>query len=312
MREKVTTDSRFRPVNKTCYMAIKKEGGGYRYKFREGMTDVISITDAYLAVREIGRSADFRTLHELTILSHGYQGGPILVNSYDDGFYRIRWGAFHSEPLAPPYNARDPDDKDGRHIKDFSHPTMGPSARDEFALAFHRDGCVWLWGCQFTHEVHTLLSKVLDNPKYRPSGLTDFDKLTFRGLSEEEVELVGYLHVIDSFTLPTYPVAKVDLFLQYLKFIFCAVNRGYYPQHMANTAKVRTYAALQGTYSTYDPLGTKLGVMHVPSGFAGHITFYKNYLGFTIDPEGRGFAAYEPGVECTIPSPVSPGHAVEI
>jgi len=43
--------------------------------------------------------------------------------------------------------------------------------------------------------------------------------------------------------------------------------------------------------------------MSVDAGFSAHFAFYKNYLGFSFDPDGRHYAIYTPGGACTAPTP---------
>ena len=38
--------------------------------------------------------------------------------------------------------------------------------------------------------------------------------------------------------------------------------------------------------------------MHVEPSFARHFKFYKSYLGFKFDPEGRKYGEFSPGFSC--------------
>jgi hypothetical protein len=42
--------------------------------------------------------------------------------------------------------------------------------------------------------------------------------------------------------------------------------------------------------------------MNVVSSLSSHITFYRNYLGFSVDPEGRRYGVFTPGMTCAAPS----------
>ena len=53
------------------------------YAFKDGQTGTLSILDVYKAIQEIGENEP-GSLFELSIISHAYWWGPILVNSYDD------------------------------------------------------------------------------------------------------------------------------------------------------------------------------------------------------------------------------------
>ncbi|NIU88451.1 MAG: hypothetical protein GWN56_14655, partial [Nitrosopumilaceae archaeon] len=86
----------------------------------------MSILDVYDEIIRIGNTAP-NSLMELSFFSHAKNEGPILVNSYDDGIYGV-----HDEyrrmsyVIDLPAPARDPDDKDARHDKDFREPTLPP------------------------------------------------------------------------------------------------------------------------------------------------------------------------------------------
>src|SRR5205814_1820680 len=141
----------------------------------------------YQAVRDIGASAtDKNTLIELSFFSHGWMGGPILVNSFDDR---------STDPSGSPADlagltVRDPDDRDARAALDFIAPTMDAAALANFQNAFHPDGFVWIWGCAFPRLVHTLLTKIERNKNYKSSGVGDETVFTFNNLETDEINKV--------------------------------------------------------------------------------------------------------------------------
>jgi hypothetical protein len=76
-----------------------------------------------------------------------------------------------------------------------------------------------------------------------------------------------------------------------------------YLHTIASNANVKTFGAVMGTYAEYDDTAVVLPLMKVHEGFTRHFTFYKNYLGFAFDPEGRRYGEYKPGFTCTAPTP---------
>ena len=94
--------------------------------------------------------------------------------------------------------------------------------------------------------------------------------------------------------------ASISVKFKYLKWAFCVANQACYAFALATAAGVEVRAAALGTHAEYDSAGDRL--MNVYSGFTAHFTFYKNYLGFAFDPEGRRYAVYKAaGLSC--PSP---------
>lgn len=97
---------------------------------------IASILDLYDFIKALPA----KSLVELHFFCHGWEGGPVLANTFE----------------SPPYNSsnqRDPTDVDPR-IKDFSIDTVvGGSEGAKFAQAFSPSALVKLWGC--THQEPT-------------------------------------------------------------------------------------------------------------------------------------------------------------
>ena len=296
--ETVTSTKPFTPVTPASYQDV----GGHR-RFKPGQATVMSITDVYRRVQAIG-AADAGTLAELSIFSHGWMGGPILVNSDDDRLMTITLTPTSGPPVQVQVpvasTSRDPDDKDGRGHLDFSPPTMDATELATFRAAFAEHAVAWLWGCAFPRAVHHTLWAMEQAKGYAGVGLGDDVELYLPQVVEEDVAF------LDSFlagVLPPFPKPRsaIRVKFKHLKYALCRANLACYARALADGAQVNVHAAALGTYAEYDSGGDHL--MNVHSGFTGHFTFYKNYLGFAFDPEGRRYAVYPPGRTCPAPPP---------
>lgn len=291
----------FAAIAKANYDRSTRPDGTTRYRFKDGQRDKMSIVDVYSAVQHIG-STDPGTLLELSFFSHAFYGGPILVNSDDDGSMTATPSGSTTPVVTPvPPGARDPDDKDPRAPKDFIAPTMDATQLGNFQKAFGSESFIWSWGCAFPRVVHRILHKVEQHPKYKDSGVGDDEVFTFKNLDNE---LADYLEsFLSSLLGGPFPDKKnFDLKFKFIKHFFCLMTVGTYQHTIAVNSKVKTFAANVGTYAEYDQ-GVPLPLMNVFKGFARHFTFYRNYLGFTFDPEGRRYGEYTPGFTCTAPTP---------
>ncbi|KQX61746.1 hypothetical protein [Angustibacter sp. Root456] len=296
--ETVTSSKPFTPVTKGSYQDV----GGHR-RFKPGQPDVMSITDVYQRVQDIG-TKDAGTLAELSIFSHGWMGGPILVNSDDDRLMTITLNPpvgqpIHVQmPVAP--TSRDPDDKDGRGDLDFSPPTMDAGELKAFRAAFAKDAVAWLWGCAFPRAIHHTMWAMEQAKGYAGVGLGDDVELHLTQVVEEDVVFLDRFlaGVLKPFPKPR---SAIRVKFKHLKYALCRANLACYARALADGAQVTVHAAALGTYAEYDTGGDRL--MHVHGGFTAHFTFYKNYLGFSFDPEGRKYAVYRPGLACPKPTP---------
>lgn len=276
--------------NPNKFKAVSK--ANYNGKvFKDGQSGIISIMDIYKEVQTIG-SKNAGSLMELSFFSHAWMGGPILVNSYDDGYFTQRVaGTTATKKIPLPAGSRDPDDLDPRGNKDFSSPNMSSTELKNFQKAFHTNGFSWIWGCAFPKDVHQILYKIEKHPKYKSSGVSDSTEFLFRYMNH------GHVRLLESFlniTIPNKNNFKIK-FVDLKKFI-CKVSVASYSQILANSSKKNVIGGVMGTYSEYDK--GRLPLMHVYKGFARHFTFYKNYMGFSFDKEGRKYGIYQPGKSC--------------
>jgi len=300
--EKITklTPSPFKGISKANYDRTVVAGETH-YRFKEGQRDKMSVLDVYRTLQQVGVDAP-GTLAELSVFSHAWMGGPILVNSFDDGIIHLTVpspvGRFRV-PLSLPSGARDPDDMDPRAAKDFVAPTMTAAALANLQAAFHPDGFIWIWGCAFPRVVHQMLHRIERHPSYKDRGVPDDE--VFRISNFES----AHADTLEDWLLPERgPIpdkTKIEIEFKFLTHFFCKVTEASYTHAIARNAKVKAFGGLMGTYSDYDK-GT-LPLMSVHKGFARHFTFYQNYLGFGFDPEGRKYGEYKPTFVCTPPSP---------
>jgi hypothetical protein len=146
----------FRPIQITDYVHLTAEYPD----FNQGPAtqDILSIVDVYRSVR----AAPLGSVLELSFFSHGWIGGPVLVNSFD---------TLHDA------NRRDSADKDGRAALDYNlimGDTDGSVSdllhRPRFMLAFDPKGFMQTWGCNFDIELRVIQQA---QRRLKRGGVTD-------------------------------------------------------------------------------------------------------------------------------------------
>lgn len=281
--EKITKDKN--------YIKIPDSTGGddHHYNFKIEQHNTMSIVDVYAAVKAIGTSSTMaNSIIELSIMSHAWHGGPILVNSFDSGSMKNP----HPPPLRIPLGSfRDPNDRDPRN-RDFVPAVMDVAA---FGNAFHTDGIIWIWGCAFFRLLHEILTKIERNKAYKSSGLADDTLFTFKNLNRAQAD---ELERVLSGVIPAAFIDKKNIKIEFkfLKHYICKLTTTSYSFDLAKNSEVKVFAAVIGTYTE----GHK-GLMRVKLGplFRKHLRFYENYLGFKFDPERRGYGIIEPDFACS-------------
>jgi hypothetical protein len=292
----VQTESRKDDRNGTKFMKISKsnydravdEEGETHYYFKRNQPDAMSIVDIYKAIKKIGKDSP-GTLLELSFFSHGWMGGPILVNSYD----------YTDMSVISSYlrNVRLPDDMDPRSNKDFIPPNMSTEDLSNFQKSFSPNGYTWIWGCAFPRIVNQILNKIENNQKYKPAGVDDDTLLKFSNISEEEYNVIkGYL--INVFS-PFPNRRNFELKFRYLRYFFCVLTISSYCHSIAKASKVKAYGPVTGTFT--GPETGNFALMRVDPIFSRHLKFYESYLGIKFDPEGRKYGIHLPDFECAIP-----------
>lgn len=133
-------DFAFEPITRS------KHYTGTSFK-QEVANTVIGMPDVYAFLSKLGEHQP-GSLLELSVLSHGYWNGPILVNSFD-----------RDEAAA----ARDVTDKDARGRKDFRPENMSADTSAKIRAAFHADGFSWMWGCQVSRAARAVILGLADS-----------------------------------------------------------------------------------------------------------------------------------------------------
>jgi hypothetical protein len=278
------------------------------YRGQETNKDVLSITDVYAHLRKVGQEKPGTVIH-LSFLGHGWQEGPVLVNTYEDD---------------PSYARRDPDDKDGRSWKDFISPNMSASFRDDLRSAFAEGATGWQWGCAWWQPYYALANGIRRSDGYKPAGGTDTDtQLDFivrkadpATWGDQAAELAkppfdvlfgepnsaGEYNIQASF-------GELVSFFRDINFTQAVSHpkdhRKVYARYAANALGIPFYSAAPGTYADFESNlvpAPKPALMRIPQGETGFnkvnlrpvIDFYKAYLGFDTDIEGRGYLRYLP------------------
>ncbi|MDD4107647.1 MAG: hypothetical protein PHH93_02895 [Prolixibacteraceae bacterium] len=260
-------------------------------EFRKQATNVISITDAYSYIVNLGKTEP-GTVHEFSILGHGWQGGPILVNSYERDEYKF--GGSN-------YRLRDPWDKDGRN-KDFFDSNMNDSDWRSFKNAFANNGYIWVWGCVFTRAYYNTLYKIIRTPEFRRKTFgthLDTDSFTITVNS-------SFVQKYYDFDRRFFPADDNErTFTRTMANIKQFLKRGLINTYAGRTALdtgLECRAGYLGTYSSFERSSgssVRHRIMVVPrsqslygDNFTRVINFYKSYLSMPEDPENRGYARY--------------------
>lgn len=259
-------------------------------EFKKQETNVISITDVYNYIINIG-SSEPETVSELSILGHGWIGGPILVNSYERD--EFKYGGAK-------YRIRDPWDKDGRH-KDFFVSNMNDADWKNFKKAFADNGYIWVWGCVFTRAYYNTLYKVMQTPEFRQKTFgthqdTDTFKITVNSSFVQKYYNADrkFFPVNDKEKTFTRSMAEIK------KFLIRGLINSYAGRTTLDTG-IECRAGYLGTYSSFESSsGVQHRVMVIPRNqklysddFTRVVNFYKHYIGLPEDPENRGYARYK-------------------
>jgi hypothetical protein len=282
------------PVTAANYSA----GLGHSTRFDKNQAGRMSITDLYAAVEAIGSSKDTAgSLVEVSILSHGFFGGPILVDS-DDGSS----GA-----------ARDPDDKDARAGKDFTTANMSEAAKAAFKAAFAPNSFWWDWGCTFTESYRQVTHRFINSPVYRrtPAGtLADTIKVKFAFPQDMAQNIYG--DDVLFFPQSTFPGGKnagkfntlsFERTVKEVKEFFRRGVADTYHAAVGKAAGIQARGAFLGTYADYEANDRtiKLPLMQIPrsvriygTDFTRYLTMWRKDLGFAEDPEGHGYGVFPP------------------
>ena len=194
-RVAVTETSSFDAITSSHYGTVLDAAGNPQTGFKDNQRTVMSILHVYELVQLIGLD-DLGTLHEFSFFSHGWMGGPILVNSFDNRSQQVIvsgvGGAAPTTRIVPiAGTVRDPDDMDPRSGYDFTAPTMDSVRLGLFKAAFHPDGYIWIWGCAFPTSIHQFLNKVERNSAYSRTGVADNTIFTLKNLNADHRDFIS-------------------------------------------------------------------------------------------------------------------------
>jgi hypothetical protein len=144
-------------------------------------TPISSVLDLYDFIKD----APAFSVIELHFFTHGFEGGPVLYNTYDDS----------TDPAK-----RDPKDKDPR-IKDFSiDDVLGPAERLRFVSSFARSALIKLWGCTHIEKHRQLIKRDFYNRK-----TTDEKKATIKTIIKNFIRDDTYQYSLaKALGLPVY------------------------------------------------------------------------------------------------------------
>jgi len=272
--------------------------------FDQKQAGIMSITDIYEYLRQIGAGKDAGTVVECSFFSHGFWGGPVLVNSSDATF---------DDPSKP----RDPNDKDPRYYKDFEPKVMDADALAQFKKAFAKDGFTWGWGCLFAKVYNIIIAEIFRNPTFKSNkDLKDTDKFELEySLDKDEKDGAKRFDEIKD-TLKAYGKLNksgdfdVKMTMKDIKDVFKKALDDTFAQKLATVTNLASFGAFTGTYA--DPFDGLMSVIQDNDKtewvkvekkkkhpepfhtFSKTIDFYIKYLGRTKDPEDRGYCKYIP------------------
>lgn len=245
---------------------------------------VMSILDIYKYIQDLGKTEP-ESLIEFSIFSHGYIGGPVLVNSTVGR-----------------------DDKDARA----SHLSNATRVA-ELKKAFDKNGIAWFWGCNSAKAFLIIFTELSRNSNYKKNRLKNSDVLSLdfreskkRNAVEQKQEHDRYTEIWEFLDKAGNPPVNADNIISFnakitfedLKNIF--ILKGLektFSQQFAVALDVDVYGALPGTSADYEE--SKYKLMIVPTkkppyadNFSPIINFYKKYLSIVTDSEGRSYAKY--------------------
>lgn len=285
-------------THSTVTAANYSTGLGHHARFDKNQAGRMSITDLYAAVQTIGANkATAASLTEVSVFSHGFYGGPILVDS-DDGSRTA---------------ARDPNDKDARRNKDFKAPNVTAAQLTAFKAAFAPTAFWWSWGCAFTESYRQVTHRFIHSPLYRrtpPGKLKDTDKVTFdfpQAMAEDiygdDTTFFPQTKHIGGRKAGKFKDLTFERTVKEVREFFLRGVRDCYHTAVGKAGSIQVRGAFLGTYADYelnDP-SIKLPLMEIPrsmrifhNDFTGYIRMWTRDFGFSADPEGHGYGVFPP------------------
>jgi hypothetical protein len=231
---------------------------------------------------------------ELSIFSHAFARGPILLNTKDDD----------KDTYDKPHGKRDPKDVDGR-LKDFGPEEMPPDKMKKFRAAFGAKPVLWIWGCDGESRCWDVYQELRKSPSWKktPSGKHDPGIRVRLTLKRGQVAL---WHSEEPGLFPDVSGTPAENEKPYtwevtLRDIAAAFRRGLakvYMAGLANAARSPSIGALPGTTAVFKARDGLMEIAHnratQQDDFSGLVRFYCDYVGVRTDPEGRLYGIFDP------------------
>jgi hypothetical protein len=266
----VTTRRPFKAITSAMYRSDAH--------FRTGnVSGTWTAPDVYHQVQELGRQHP-GSLRELSVFSHAWFGGPILVNS--------------DEPPGHTSQSRHVHDVDMR-AKDFENANMDKVTKARFRSAWAPGGHSWIWGCTAFPNARAFLQAVHSHPKFPFVGLSDADPIEFSEKVTKQARdgARALLHPVTVPRFGAFTVTRADL-----ESGLCRTVVGAYGAALARGSDRPVFAALPG--STALLRGGSKATMFIPPAYRRTVDVYRKVLGIRTDPEGGLYGRLEPSLTC--------------
>ncbi|MBK7129040.1 MAG: hypothetical protein IPH66_06710 [Crocinitomicaceae bacterium] len=279
----------FDPVVFSNYFDVN--GDGKKIRFHPNQKNIISKRTIYELIEMIGTSNP-ETLKELSVFSHAYLDGPILLNSAQESSNYTDFLGNEIDVVSLGY---DPNDYDMRmwDFTTFYNLTAWPDNADRivaFKAAFHPEGIVKIWGCNFWKLTNKLLAKIRSNVAYKRAGLTNDVIFNFSSLSFTDDMLKNIINPV----LKTSYVKEDKITLKFLDIrrVFCRLYTFTYPHVFSKFIERKIQAALPATYADISP------TFRISSLTFENVIFYQNYFEIETDDERLNYGIYKPDFDC--------------
>lgn len=206
--------------------------------------NIINKNDIYDIIGNI-ESEEPDTLMEFNIFSHAYYQGPILVDSVD--------------PINDPANDND------LRITDLARLSSNTKK------AFHANGFIKIWGCNFSPVQNQFLSRLRKGNGLQENIITDDTKIIYppnHFWNQENVDKINNVF------RRSYNINdKIELYYLELKKYLCSLIKTSYAGCFAARFDVKVIAALPITYTEF--VGSK---MIISPDTLSNVAFYKKLL----------------------------------
>jgi len=261
-------------------------GNGHKY-FHPNDKNIISKFTIYQLIETIGIDNP-DTLIEVSIFSHAYFDGPILLNSLrqDSNYFDYLDSSTEVDVTTLGF---DPNDYDMRRwdLYDFYYRATNSNRLANLIAAFSVNGIFKIWGCSFPKELHKFLYKIRTNKSYKENGLTNTIIFDFAANSFSTV----HLSMINSALSTTYSrTDKISLTFLEIKKIFCPQIIYTYASIASKLLDKKVLAALPATYAEISP------TFRISPKVLSNVTFFKSYFNFGTD--NLNYGIYEPDFNC--------------